>query len=791
MAKTTEIVEGRVDETAKYDSSNIVVLEGLEAVRKRPAMYIGNTHIEGLHHLVYEIVDNSVDEALAGVCDRIEVTIHADNSITVVDNGRGIPVDIHKQYNKSALELVMTTLHSGGKFDKKAYKISGGLHGVGLSVVNALSEWLEVEVWQNGQSYFQRYERGRPTCEMQMRGKTSRRGTKIFFMPDSTIFEETTYSFDILSNRLRELAFLNKGITITITDERTGKSHKFNYEGGIASFVEHLNKNKDTLHKKPIYFEEEVDGVIVEVAIQYNTTFVENVFSFANNINTVEGGTHLTGFRSGLTRAMNDYARRNNLLKKLDGLSGDDVREGLTAVISVKLPEPQFEGQTKAKLGNSEIKGIVETVVYKGLTDYFDDQEAMAKRVINKAVDAARAREAARKARDLVRRKSALENSMLPGKLADCSERDPHFCELYLVEGDSAGGSAKQGRDRRFQAILPLRGKILNVEKARLDKVLSNNEIQAIVSAIGTGIGEDDFDINKLRYHKVIIMTDADVDGSHIRTLLLTFFYRQMAELVDRGHIYIAQPPLYRVKKGGEERYIENDEALEEFLLSEAIGRLSLSVGEKTYTGKSLEQILRDLSAYRALVSKVSQRGLKVEDYFREVESSERRGEPLYYVTKKDKSYFAYSDEELEELLERIKRRGATIVELGDFVELKELKSVFKSLAKRGILGDSRKYILSMDGRRHEVSSLSEVLSRVKDLSKEGLTIQRYKGLGEMNPEQLWGTTMDPERRTLLQVTLEDAVEADEIFTVLMGDKVEPRRKFIQEYAKEVRNLDI
>lgn len=636
----------RVKATAEYGAEQIQVLEGLEAVRKRPAMYIGSTDARGLHHLVYEVVDNSVDEALNGDCDQIDVTINADGSITNVDNGRGIPVGYHEKMGKSALEVVMTVLHAGGKFGGGGYRVSGGLHGVGVSVVNALSEWLEVEVYssEDGKIHHQRYERGIPVTPVTVVGTATTTGTKTTFKPDPEIFETTEYQFDILAHRLQELAFLNSGLKITLSDERNGHKAEFHYEGGIVAFVEHINKNKNPLHKEVINFTRDVDGTVVDAAVQYNDSYVESVFSFANNINTHEGGTHLAGFRSALTRTLNDFARKNNLLKDSEqNLSGDDVREGLTAVISVKLSNPQFEGQTKEKLGNSEIKGVVESAANECMTDFLEQHPAVGKKVIEKCVLAARARDAARKARELTRRKSALEVSSLPGKLADCSFREAELCELFLVEGDSAGGSAKQGRDRRFQAILPLRGKILNVEKASMDKILNNVEIKSMITALGTGIG-DDYDISKLRYNKLVIMTDADDDGSHIRTLLLTFFFRYMQPLIEGGHVYIAQPPLFLVKKGKEENY-------------------------------------------------------------------------------------CYSEKELDMLLGRIGRQG--------------------------------------------------------------INVQRYKGLGEMNAEQLWVTTMEPAGRTLLRVTLEEAVAADLIFTMLMGDKVEPRRDFILEHAHEVRNLEV
>ncbi len=629
-----------------YDATNIQVLKGLEGVRKRPGMYVGSTGQRGLHRLVYEVVDNSIDEVLAGYCDAISVIIHKDESVTVVDNGRGIPVDMHPAQKLPAVEVVMTTLHAGGKFDADSYKVSGGLHGVGVSVVNALSDWLEVQVSRDGKVYHQRYERGKTATKLKESGKSKATGTTVTFKPDASIFETLDFSFDTLSQRLRELAFLNRGVLIDFTDERSGKSHSFKYDGGIASFVKFLNENKNVLHPKPVYFEKTRDDVGVEIGLQYNDSYLENIFSFVNNINTMEGGTHLIGFKAALTRTINNYAAKEGMNKNGKiSLSGDDVREGLTAVVSVKLKQPQFEGQTKSKLGNSEVKGIVESIVGDGLAEFFEENPSVANKVVEKCIAAARARDAARKARELARRKSVLESGSLPGKLADCSATDPSISEIYIVEGDSAGGSAKQGRDRRFQAILPLRGKILNVEKARMDKILSNEEIRTLITAIGTGIGgEEDFNAEKARYHKIVIMTDADVDGAHIRTLLLTFFYRHMKELITRGYVYIAQPPLYKIKKG------------------------------------------------------------KVEQY-------------------------AYNDKERDSVLAK--------------------------------------------------------------LGKQGVTMQRYKGLGEMNPDQLWQTTMNPESRVFLKVTLEDGVEADRIFTILMGDMVEPRRQFIEENALFVRNLDV
>ena len=630
-----------LSEATGYDASHIQVLEGLEAVRRRPSMYIGSTDSLGLHHLVYEVVDNSVDEALGGFCSEINVTINPGGSVSIRDDGRGIPVDNHPQFNRPALEIVLTVLHAGGKFDHESYGVSGGLHGVGVSVVNALSEWMEVQVRRNGRIYWQRFERGKVVSDLEDRGSSDHTGTTITFKPDTSIFEETEFSFDTLSSRLRELAFLNRGLKITIKDDRSDKENIFQYAGGIISFVEYLNKNKEVLHEQPVYFSRSKNGTQVEVALQYNNSYAENIFSYANNINTREGGTHLMGFRAALTRTVNDYARNNKLFKNEMKLGGEDLREGLVAVISVKLPDPQFEGQTKTRLGNSSIRGIVESMVAEGLGEYFEENPLVATTIVEKAAEAMRAREAARKAKELTRRKNALSSGGLPGKLADCSDNDPAKCEIYIVEGESAGGSAKQGRNRHFQAILPLRGKILNVERARLDKILKNAEIRNMIVAFGTGVG-DDFDISKARYHKVVIMTDADVDGSHIRTLLLTFFYRYMRPLIDAGYVFIAQPPLYQVKKGKQANY-------------------------------------------------------------------------------------AYSDEQLNEL--------------------------------------------------------------VAGMNKP--VIQRYKGLGEMNPEQLWETTMDPEGRIMLRVTLEDAVEADRIFTILMGDQVEPRREFIEKHAKYVKNLDI
>jgi len=795
----------------QYDASKIKVLEGLEGVRKRPSMYIGNTGTEGLHHLVYEVVDNSVDEAMGGYCENIEVIIHIDNSVTVIDNGRGIPTEMHPTQNRPAAEVVLTMLHAGGKFDNESYKVSGGLHGVGVSVVNALSEWLELEVKRDGCVYQQRYERGKPVTPLTVVGKTRKRGTKITFRPDREIFESIEFSFETLAHRMRELAFLNKGLEISITDERTSKSNIFKYKGGIVQFVEHLNENKNPIHS-PIYFSAEKNGTVLEVAIQYNDGYTENLFSYANNINTKEGGTHLIGFKAALTRTINNYAASNNLLKG-ETLIGDDIREGLTAVISIKLTNPQFEGQTKTKLGNSEIKGLVENVVNERLGIFFEENPTIVRKIVEKAINAARAREAARKAKELVRRKNALDGGNLPGKLADCSEKDPALCEIFLVEGDSAGGSAKQGRDRRYQAILPLRGKILNVEKARFDKILSSEEIRTLITALGTGIGEDDFDISRARYRKIIIMTDADVDGAHIRTLILTFFYRQMPQLVENGYIYIAQPPLYKVTRQKTEEYIKDEVALNRYLIKIASEEVELWDKEKNsyIKGERLERLLGKLVSYKGLIDRISKKQndpdvigtlvqaeveretLKdrnaVEAIIARIEerfTSRRPGDSIEINVTSDEEHKSYK-------LEIEVRRGGVHQKMiidEDFIaspEFKELKAL--SPARTGLGGPP--YKVRLDDKEYILESSAALLDFVIEVSKKGLSIQRYKGLGEMNPEQLWETTMNPETRTLRQVTLEDAVLADEIFTILMGDQVEPRRKFIEQHAREVKNLDV
>jgi DNA gyrase subunit B len=786
-----------------YGADQIKVLEGLEAVRKRPAMYIGSTGVDGLHHLVYEVVDNSIDEALAGYCTEVHVVIHTDGSLTVTDNGRGIPTEMHKE-GKPAAEIVLTKLHAGGKFDNDAYKVSGGLHGVGISVVNALSEYLNLEIWRGGKVYVQRYERGNPQNELTVTAQTDKRGTRVNFKPDTRIFEVVEFNFDTLSQRLRELAFLNKGLLITIEDERDAKKHEFHYMGGIISFVEHLNKNKAPLHDKVVYFQGVKDGIDLEIALQYNDGYQESIFTFANNINTHEGGTHLIGFKAALTRTVNNYAVSNNMFKELkDNLSGDDVREGLVCVISVKLPQPQFEGQTKTKLGNSEVKGIVETLVNDGLGKFLEESPAVAKRIIGKAVEAARAREAARRARELVRRKGALDSMSLPGKLADCQERNPEFAEIFIVEGDSAGGSAKQGRDRRTQAILPIKGKILNVEKARYDKMLAHTEIVAMITALGTGIGTEDFDVSKLRYHKVIIMTDADVDGSHIRTLLLTFFYRQMVDLIERGNVYIAQPPLFRVAKGKSEQYIKDERQMAQFLLKKATESLTVETakGEKI-SGKGLTTFIEKLIDLNGVFIKVNRhvQDPRILAYLLNEKAGtkgfmsdpENVGALVRHI-----ETFGYKPEitlDLEHGAQKVTYRegsqtprtiGHTLLSGGEF---QRLVSLHKAIGE----SDQAPFtVQNGEPAGTKVESRQALIDHLMELGKKGLTINRYKGLGEMNPEQLWETTMDPEKRTLLQVQINDKVFTDDIFTILMGDAVEPRRQFIEENALEVKNLDI
>ncbi len=787
-----------------YGADSIKVLEGLAAVRKRPSMYIGSTSIAGLHHLVYEVVDNSIDEALAGYCDDISVTIHLDNSVTVEDNGRGIPVETHKGTNKSAAEVVMTVLHAGGKFDNDSYKVSGGLHGVGISVVNALSRDLELEIRRNNIIYRQNYKLGVPTFPLHEDGATKKRGTRITFWPDGDIFETTEFSFETLSQRLRELAFLNAGVKINISDERSEKSHQFHYEGGIASFVEYLNRAKTPLHPQPIYFRGQKGNVDMEVAIQYNDGYDEKIFSFANNINTHEGGTHMAGFKAALTRTMNSYAATSNLLKNVKtAISGDDLREGMAAVISVKISDPQFEGQTKTKLGNSEVKGYVETLMNEKLAEHLEENPQVAKKILEKGIEAARAREAARKARDLTRRKGALESLALPGKLADCQEKDPALSEIYLVEGDSAGGSAKQGRDRRTQAILPLKGKILNVEKARFDKMLTSAEIRTLITAMGTGIGKDDFNLTKLRYHRIIIMTDADVDGSHIRTLLLTFFFRQMPELVERGHLYIAQPPLYKIKRGKKEIYLKDDESLLDYLLEEGTegGTVQMEKSGKVMRGKQIIPTLRHIIEYNNLFEKINHKGVnrdllqifvtgKIQNGFADMIDLTPLADKLRAVDPRATYEVLQDPARILFTLGNIRARiDQNVLEVLSSQEYRMLLQAYKRV--EDICLDEKAYISYEGKEAEEISDRQDLLKHFLDRAKKGQYIQRYKGLGEMNPEQLWETTMSPEKRLLLQVKIEDAVEADEIFTVLMGDQVEPRRQFIENNALNVSNLDI
>jgi len=810
-----------IDKDSKiYSADNIKILEGLEAVRKRPSMYIGNVGVEGLHHLVYEVVDNSIDEAMAGSCDTISIRIHTDNSVTVEDNGRGIPVGIHKTENVPAVEVVMCKLHAGGKFDNESYKVSGGLHGVGVSVVNALSSFLEVNIYSGGKIYSQTYAKGIKTGDLEIVGKTEKRGTRIHFSPDTEILDSDNFSFDILSRRIRELAFLNKGVMIKIEDERSDEKREYRYEGGISEFAEYLNRHHASLHP-PIFIEGERNDTHIEVAIQYNDTFTEKIFSFANNINTVEGGFHLFGFKAALTRTINQYASVNgNLPKNFKAkIGGEDVREGLTAIISVRIMSPQFEGQTKTKLGNSEVKGLVESLVNEKLNTFFGENPAVIKKILAKAADAARARDAAKRARDLARSKGSLMDASLPGKLADCQFSDPAEKELFLVEGDSAGGSAKQGRDRRFQAILPLRGKILNVEKARFDKILRSEEIKNIITALGTGVGEEEYDIDKIRYHKVVVMVDADVDGSHIRTLLLTFFYRQLPEIIEKGFLYIAQPPLFRVGKGKSEMYLKNEEEFNEYVLKRICSQRNVKngVNGSAISEKDLYLFLGDLSEYVDVMSKMERRGIQPEF----IEFLIRQGV--------EDKVFLRDESRMSDLGNTLREKGYDVAELvrneeRDIYEMtvtpppekkmpdEAAKKVFRSL-KIGTglvfspdfqkLSDLSKRIFQFDhppfsvfakDREEQAVSLENkksLLHFMTEEGKKGISIQRYKGLGEMNPMQLWETTMDPAKRILLKVKVEDAVEADDIFSLLMGDVVEPRREFIQSNALEVSTLDI
>jgi len=808
-------------EKATYTADNIKILEGLEAVRKRPSMYIGNVDIEGLHHLVYEVVDNSIDEAMAGYCDQVNITIHTDNSISVEDNGRGIPVGVHKTEGIPAVEVVMTKLHAGGKFDDNSYKVSGGLHGVGVSVVNALSKFLELEIYNNGKIYYQTYAKGIKTSELEVLGKTKKRGTKIHFFTDTEILNTDNFVYEILVRRFRELAFLNKGLRIIIEDERSDKKEEFFYKGGISSFVEYINKLHTALHK-PVFLEGTKNDVHIELALQYNDTFKEKIFSYANNINTAEGGFHLIGFKAALTRTINQYATNGNLPKNFQvKLSGDDVREGLAAIISVKIKSPQFEGQTKTKLGNSEVKGLVESLVNEKLGVFLEENPKIAKKIIAKSVDAARVRDAAKRARDLARNKGSLIDSTLPGKLSDCQSSEPSQRELFLVEGDSAGGSAKQGRDRVFQAILPLKGKILNVEKARFDKILRSEEIKNMITALGTGVGTEEYDIEKIRYHKVIIMTDADVDGSHIRTLLLTFFYRQMPEMLDNGYLYIAQPPLFRVGKGKNARYLKDERAFNDYVLKKVCNNKIVKFGDKkeTLTEYNLYVFIGNLSEYFVSTQKLELRGINpdltellikegVEDkkFLKDKEKMLRLNNAL-----KKKGYFTGEldfNEERDSYEFNVspgeeRTVNGFIKKLSD-KDIRQIKIgrelVYSSIFQKSMVIGKKifKYnppflVAAKDNDKNfiQFEDRKSLLSYMIEEGRKGISIQRYKGLGEMNPDQLWETTMNPEKRILLQVKVDDAVEADQLFTILMGEVVEPRRAFIQNNALEVSTLDI
>ena len=802
-----------------YTADHIKVLKGLEAVRKRPGMYVGDTDDgSGLHHLVFEVVDNAIDEALAGHCDRIDVTIQSDNSISVIDNGRGIPVDEHPSEKRSAAEVIMTVLHAGGKFDDNSYKVSGGLHGVGVSVVNALSTRLQLEIYRDSKVHRQEYHQGAPQGPLEVVGTTDRSGTKITFKPDEAIFSHTNFSYDVLSTRLRELAFLNKGVTIVISDERNDKTQKFNYEGGIASFVQHLNKNKSTLHSEPIYVTGSQDNVSVELAVQWNDAYTETMFAYTNNIPNRDGGAHVSGFRSALTRTVGAYASRYDMLKSSAkggkiNLGGDDMREGLVGVLSVKMHDPKFSSQTKDKLVSSEVKSIVDQIVSNRITSFLEENPAVAKGIVSKAVEACRAREAARKARELTRRKGALDKANLPGKLADCQERDPSLCELYIVEGDSAGGSAKQGRSRKNQAVLPLRGKILNVEKARFDRMLSSEAILTLITALGTGI-KDEFAVDKLRYHKIIIMTDADIDGSHIRTLLLTFFYRHMPELLRRGHLFIAQPPLYKVTRKKKERYLKDQPALDDYLLSIGTENVSLLPSDDSVArvdGVDLRNLCTKVLRYQQLLARVDKRrdsrivdammrethldasSLKLDDIRGDVERIEGFLErfypdalPLNLTIDLDREHRSnrWTMTTRSTGTERISKFDLLFFEGPEFQELRALANEFEALG-------AAPYLVSYEEEAVEFSRLEEAVQRIIADARKGLDVQRYKGLGEMNPEQLWETTLNPENRTLLEVRVDDEVAADDIFTVLMGDQVEPRRDFIERFALDVRNLDV
>jgi len=805
-----------------YDENNINVLKGLDAVRKRPSMYIGNVDVSGLHHLVYEIVDNSIDEAMAGYCDTIHVVIHTDKSVSVEDNGRGIPVGMHKTENMPALEVVLTKLHAGGKFDHDSYKVSGGLHGVGVSVVNALSQFLEVEVYLNGNIYYQTYEQGEKTCALKIIGETKKRGTKVRFVPDTTIMTTDEFSYEILSNRLRELAFLNKGVTISIEDERSDKKDSFFYKGGLSAFAKYLNRHYTPLHP-PIIIEAEKSDIQVEIAIQYNDTFNEKLLSFANNINTIEGGTHLSGFKAGLTRCLNTYATSSDLLKNVKTkIGGEDVREGLTAIVSIRIKSPQFEGQTKTKLGNSDVKGIVESLLNEKLAVFLEENPAVGRKIISKSIDAARARDAARRARDLARNKGSLLDSTLPGKLADCQVSDPKERELFLVEGDSAGGSAKSGRDRRTQAILPLKGKILNVEKARFNKLLQSEEIKNMITILGTGIGREEYDIEKIKYHKVIIMTDADVDGSHIRTLLLTFFYRQLPEIIDRGYLYIAQPPLFKVGKGKSEKYLKDEKEYTDYILKRTcdLKFIKTDAEEKELSGHSLYLFITYLADYFSTLSKLGKQGMysdlvellinngvtskiflqdeqKMKSLQAVLNQTGYKAEDAEWNADRDVYEMMVVSTEvdiLNDLFQSVSEKNTTPIKIGrGLVYSADYQKVLILSNKIAKYDHPPFYVVNRTGESEpvKIENKTELIHHLIEEGKKGLSVQRYKGLGEMNPDQLWETTMNPETRTLLQVKVENVVETDDIFALLMGDEVEPRRNFIQTNALEVSTLDI